>query len=839
MLNDTAYYGFRKEENTVHDRYDDILHCIVVGFIIFTASCGCVTGILSEFDISVNYVAIIPVLFAASMFLSLIHLSRLLYVAGYFSFLFAFAYGLLSLRTYANSGYQALLNIINKTYSDHYLLPSVREYNEIISDRYVTITTVSIFLGLFLVLLLNVGIFNDMFFFTTFNLTFWPLQLGIFIGRYPSYTSLALLFFSYFSVYFLRHSGHFHFVQPKSGGKPREYAFEYDDRMNRNMIFQKSNARSMLALCAFALIVSLTFGIFCSFAVRTSENEALLNRSSLKARLDENIKILTQSGIAGMFNRYQATGGISGGKLGGVRSVTPDYETDLKATFVPYSFETLYLHAFTGQQYTGSKWNPPSAATGYALNMPGAGGPSSQSAIAGERILSEARTLSGLMDRNILEKHTARMTVENIDADTSYIYTPYFLSDIPEKALVEPYSSLSGFFAKDSKETYEFIPYSSNQLISLSSDPVLIKEAYSGDDLSGYSEYETEIYDNYLQIPASIRDELISYHEKIGTSDKLDEQIRMIYDFFLDNYVYDMAPGATPMGSDFVTYFLSDQKRGYCAHFASAGVMLLRSYGIPARYAEGYVITTEGVTETASGTDEDASYYYTGDNPLGRSSVITTEISDGNAHAWAEVYIPDFGWFPVEFTVPSTDNGRGAYADFLSALGRLFRPSNDIEDQDTDNTQDSDTGRSDSRKLPDIGKTPVFVVFLTVLLIFMLIPPFKKLLLMIRRYMEQKRSYRSGDYSSSVAYRYTMAARRLAKKYKRPISEPVRDNFILIENMLSGTDSGNNRLRSLLDSHDMSLEDIQMLTLTCFYSEKKISRSEADLLIKFYKNVRL
>ena len=125
-----------------------------------------------------------------------------------------FTYGLLSLRSYANSGYQALLNIISKTYSDHYLLSSFREYTEIISDRYVTLTTVSIFIGVFLVLLLNVGIFNDKFFFTTFNLTFWPLQLGIFIGRYPSYFSLALLFFAYFGVYFVRHSGQFYFVQP-------------------------------------------------------------------------------------------------------------------------------------------------------------------------------------------------------------------------------------------------------------------------------------------------------------------------------------------------------------------------------------------------------------------------------------------------------------------------------------------------------------------------------------------------------------------------------------------------------------------------------------------------
>ena len=838
MLNDPAFYGFCKEENTVYDRYDDILHCILVGFIIFTASAGCVSGILSEFDISVNYAVIIPVLLVASMYLAFIHLSRILYLTGYFAFLFAFAYGLLSLRTYANSGYQALLNIVNKTYSDHYLLSSVREYNEMISDRYLTITTVSIFLGLFLVLLLNVGIFNDMFFFTTFNLTFWPLQLGIFIGRYPSYTSLALLFFSYFSVYFLRHSGHFYFVQPSSGGKAREYAFAYDDRKNRNMIFQKSNARSMLALCIFALIVSLTFSIFCSFAVRTSENESLLNRSSLKAKLDENVKILTQTGIAGMFNRYQATGGISGGKLGGVRSIAPDYETDLKATFVPYSFETLYLHAFTGQQYTGSSWNPPSPATGYRLNMPGAGGPSSQSETAGERVLTEARTLQGLMDKNVIDRHTAKMTVENIDADTSYIYTPYFLSDIPDKVLVEPYSSLSGFFAKETKETYEFIPYSSDQLSLLSSSPVIIGKDNSVGGSGVLPEYEAEIYDNYLQIPVAIHDELLSYHEKIGTSARLDEQIALIYDFFLENYNYDMAPGATPMGRDFVTYFLSDQKRGYCAHFASAGVMLLRSYGIPARYAEGYVITTGGVSETASGTDEDASYYYTGDNPLGRSAVVTTEISDGNAHAWAEVYISGFGWFPVEFTVPSTDSGRTSYADFLSALGRLFRPSDDIEDAETEDTGNDDTDASAHRKLPGIKETPVFVVFLTVLLIFMLISPSKKLFMMIRSYVEQKKKYRKGEHSALVAYRYTGAAKRLAKLYKRPVTEPVKDNFILIEKLLDEPDPKGKRLRRFLDGTGMPLEDIRMLTLTCFYSEKKISRSDADLLIRFYKNVR-
>ena len=536
MLKDKAYYGFSCEENTIHDRHDDVYHCAVVAALIFTAACGCVTGIISEFDLSVNYPVIILILLVSSLYLSFIHLSKFLYIAGYFLFLMIFTYGLLSFRSYANSGYQALLNIISKTYSDHYLLSSFREYTEIISDRYVTLTTVSIFIGVFLVLLLNVGIFNDKFFFTTFNLTFWPLQLGIFIGRYPSYFSLALLFFAYFGVYFVRHSGQFYFVQPTFGKKPREYVFDYDDANGRHMVHHKSNARTMFALCVFALTVSLIFSIFCSFAVTTSEEESMTNKSSFKASLDENVKIITQTGIAGMFNRYQAKGGISGGKLGGVRSVAPDYETDLKVTFVPYSFETLYLHAFTGQQYTGSRWNPPSASTGYKVNMPGSVGPASGSEAAADRILSESRTLQKLMDNGIIEKSSARMTVENLDADTSYIYVPYFLSHIPDKVLTGQYSTLSGFFATGTEETYEFIPYHSDL------EPILLKEA-SGDE-NGFAEYEEEIYDNYLQIPDNIRDELMSYHDKIGTSDDQGTQIKLIYDYFLKNYTYDMAPGA-------------------------------------------------------------------------------------------------------------------------------------------------------------------------------------------------------------------------------------------------------------------------------------------------------
>ena len=423
------------------------------------------------------------------------------------------------------------------------------------------------------------------------------------------------------------------------------------------------------------------------------------------------------------------------------------------------------------------------------------------------------------------------MTVENLDADTSYIYVPYFLSHIPDKVLTGQYSTLSGFFATGTEETYEFIPYHSDL------EPILLKEA-SGDE-NGFAEYEEEIYDNYLQIPGNIRDELMSYHDKIGTSDDQGTQIKLIYDYFLKNYTYDMAPGATPMGQDFVTYFMREQKRGYCAHFASAGVMLLRSYGIPARYAEGYVITTGGIAETGSNLDADASYYYTGSNKLGNSSVVTTEVTDGDAHAWAEVYINGFGWFPVEFTVPAVDDGRTSYGDFLSALSRLFAPSGGVEDEDANNASDgSGDDTSTQHRAWRLKSSPVFIIFVSVLFILILIPLFVRSFRMCRKYADQRRRYRAGDYPVPVAYRYGIAAKKLARSYKQPVIYTVNDNFALIEDLLSDPDRKNKRLRSFLKAAGMSLNDIRLLTLTCLYSKKKISRSEADLLIRFFKSIR-
>lgn len=81
--------------------------------------------------------------------------------------------------------------------------------------------------------------------------------------------------------------------------------------------------------------------------------------------------------------------------------------------------------------------------------------------------------------------------------------------------------------------------------------------------------------------------------------------------------------------------FLTEVKEGYCVHFATAAVGILREMGFAVRYDEGYIASRWNRTYAA---DAVARY---------RASV-----RDYDAHAWIEVYYPCIGWVQYE-TTPS------------------------------------------------------------------------------------------------------------------------------------------------------------------------------------------
>ena len=95
------------------------------------------------------------------------------------------------------------------------------------------------------------------------------------------------------------------------------------------------------------------------------------------------------------------------------------------------------------------------------------------------------------------------------------------------------------------------------------------------------------------------------------------------------SFAYATTAAVPPAGEDLVDFFLFDEqfgRSGYCEYYSSAMVLLARSLGLPARVAVGF----------APGERE-----ADGDTYL---------VREAQAHAWAEVYFPGYGWQIFEAT---------------------------------------------------------------------------------------------------------------------------------------------------------------------------------------------
>ncbi len=105
-------------------------------------------------------------------------------------------------------------------------------------------------------------------------------------------------------------------------------------------------------------------------------------------------------------------------------------------------------------------------------------------------------------------------------------------------------------------------------------------------------------------------------------------------------FIYTKSPGKTPEGENAIDYFVRNNRKGYCSHFASTAVMFFRYMGVPARYVEGYHVEDYRMSVVPSG---DGKYEY------------AARVTDQDAHAWVEIYIKTIGWMPVDVT-PAQDH---------------------------------------------------------------------------------------------------------------------------------------------------------------------------------------
>lgn len=139
---------------------------------------------------------------------------------------------------------------------------------------------------------------------------------------------------------------------------------------------------------------------------------------------------------------------------------------------------------------------------------------------------------------------------------------------------------------------------------------------------------------------------------RAGSADEAEIVTRAIAFLRQGGYTYTLEPPL--LGEDSVDEFLFATKAGFCEHFSSAFVFLMRAADVPARVVTGYQ----------------------GGELNSVDSIVSVRQAD--AHAWAEVFLPERGWVridPTAVAVPGRlDRSMAAAVPQASALPLLMRP---------------------------------------------------------------------------------------------------------------------------------------------------------------------
>ncbi|MGN0318373.1 MAG: transglutaminase family protein [Lachnospira sp.] len=349
-----------------------------------------------------------------------------------------------------------------------------------------------------------------------------------------------------------------------------------------------------------------------------------------------------------------AYGGINGGKLGEFDQV--EYTNKLMLTIKTGFKGPVYLRGYVGSVYEDNSWREltPKEYGEYAKLFINA----KDDAVHFSTQTSSLLTIIDY-DDDLKEYFTAngRGYLENVlrrnysvryeESPLTYCYLPYGSLYYMSKM-----SSYDGYYTDNDKSALSSLQYFVNGTDYSIYSKMLAEYQGDNEKLLEYIKYEKQyrefVYDRYTCLGNKETTLINSIQEELLAFESESQYIDALKKYFRDNYTYTLAPGKTGENEDFISTFMIN-KKGYCTHFASAAVVLLRSNGIPARYVEGYCkLVNEGSCKevnkqivkrtcgSITGTDTYNEYI--------------VEITDASAHAWVEIYKDGYGWVPYEFT---------------------------------------------------------------------------------------------------------------------------------------------------------------------------------------------
>lgn len=675
---------------------------LLKGLLVYLIVMGAMGCFLSSLDIKYSAITLHLVIFACAMFCSMLYYNKLWENAGYLLLLFLVIFLGNLFNKYINSGFYAIANEISNRAAVFFDTSAMRNYAEQIGNRYVAVTISMSFIGCVCCITTNIMVSRKMRFpFLSFVIMLIPMYLEL----EPDIIYVIMYVSALVLVYIIGVGGHYALTRNNNTyefqSKGKKFTYTYAARTNA------------VILAAVLIISSVVIGAFSIIFPKEQFRNARTMSTIKKSTMDtvENISIL---GLMGLFNFSSNTGGLTNGVLGGVSSVRLDLETDLIVEFTPYNDERVYLKTFVGETYLpySNRW-------------------SSRVDYSGQAIVEADETAALLKKRyEDGEPYSAKgvMKITNVAAAIG-LYLPYYSEETDKQVYV------------GRTQEYTYYPRVYN-------GPLKVNE---GIDYYAMTQW--------MQVPRENVGVISTFVSESGLAlfrGDAEGAVNALAEYYQDNIPYTLRPGMTPYRKDFINYFLAENKRGYCAHYASAATLIFRYLGIPARYVEGYAVDPVDIAGRGELlSDKEYSQYYDGFSPLQTDAVVSVEATDANAHAWVEVYDSEVGWVVAEVTPVSYEEEPGEslwqrLMDFLTG------------GQDSENQDDEDADEQEETGLNEQTRQLYVKVLWCIAALFIVVlicrPLLKKLVLLY--------NYHNSDRNGRLVIRYQNYIRKIARKNK-------------------------------------------------------------------------
>ena len=369
--------------------------------------------------------------------------------------------------------------------------------------------------------------------------------------------------------------------------------------------------------------------------------------------------------------------------------------------------KNIYLKGFTGAYYDSSlsEWKqlPDSAYAGdnYGMMdwMKGKGfDPLSQVALY--------YSLSTRGDKP--EENNIKISTKN--ASRNYAYVPASVSTFIHgrvKNVNDTYFKGKGLFGISDYEIKEISDTKPSEIMVAEEWLTAPGSQLQKDYVDAEAVYREFVYDNYTSQTEdyySLMNRLF-WNDYSDGNDSVYSAVSHVREVLKETLAYREKPQEVPEGEDALKWYLGTAHEGNAVVYASAAVQALRAHGIPARYAEGYYVSSEGLSQNRNGQ---------------------VTLTGKNSHAWVEIYYDGIGWEPVDVTP-------GYFYDAVALQQMVNSPDTIHKTASLENSDDTETAKivndeaKKSRMTDDIRKnvknisTVILGIFALIIILITLI----------------------------------------------------------------------------------------------------------------------